>query len=315
LLIIRRDTDHYVEWYYDMPTPKHYFLQYMPLENDQLVDKTQNCIGVAESPLFIEEIEDAYGIYNVREFFDFIDYSSFYTFFTENRVDVPRFLRKTKSVRRSVNDLEFIKFNNYFMRKGMRYRTLNLLNTSLFNLHTDFKDLKDLVSSTPSSWKDFYLLFTNLRLRESYKQFSFDKNEVTTFGNTQGPLYKDILTCWYNHRILFQNIHDLLPVFCFYIYKVDKQIFKNTRGRSGKYTFIWKYVTQYKRPQLAMSWIMKELRITPGRTLPDRLMSLLRNFIFSHRKTWVWRVKKFSHNYVYRNCRFTLAESYRTVTR
>ena len=197
----------------------------------------------------------------------------------------------------------------------MRYRTLNLLNTSLFNLHTDFKDLKDLVSSTPSSWKDFYLLFTNLRLRESYKQFSFDKNEVTTFGNTQGPLYKDILTCWYNHRILFQNIHDLLPVFCFYIYKVDKQIFKNTRGRSGKYTFIWKYVTQYKRPQLAMSWIMKELRITPGRTLPDRLMSLLRNFIFSHRKTWVWRVKKFSHNYVYRNCRFTLAESYRTVTR
>ena len=27
-------------------------------------------------------------------------------------------------------------------------------------------------------------------------------------------------------------------LFSFYIYKVDKQIYKNSRGRSGKYTFV-----------------------------------------------------------------------------
>ena len=35
----------------------------------------------------------------------------------------------------------------------------------------------------------------------------------------------------------------MLPMFSFYIYKVDKKIFKNTRGKSGKFTFIWKYIT------------------------------------------------------------------------
>jgi hypothetical protein len=30
----------------------------------------------------------------------------------------------------------------------------------------------------------------------------------------------------------------LKPLFYFYIYKVDKQIYKNSRGKSGKYTFL-----------------------------------------------------------------------------
>lgn len=37
------------------------------------------------------------------------------------------------------------------------------------------------------------------------------------------------------------------PIFTLYIYKVNKNIYKNTRGKSGKFTFIWKYVPLYKR--------------------------------------------------------------------
>lgn len=104
-------------------------------------------------------------------------------------------------------------------------------------------------------------------------------------------------------------------MFSFYIYKVDKQIFKNTRGKSGKYTFIWKYVTQYKRIFLVMYWLLKELRMMQGRTIGDRLTQLLRGFIFNPSGTWIHKIKKFSTNYVYRNCRRTLAEHYRTVTK
>jgi hypothetical protein len=104
-------------------------------------------------------------------------------------------------------------------------------------------------------------------------------------------------------------------MFSFYIYKVDKQIFKNTRGKSGKYTFIWKYVASYKRQFLVMFWLAKELRMMPGRAFPDRLLQLLKTFIFTPKKTLIFKVKKFSHNYVYRNCRHTLAEHYRTVTK
>jgi len=36
----------------------------------------------------------------------------------------------------------------------------------------------------------------------------------------------------------FKNVNSLKPLFHFYVYKVDKQIYKNSRGKSGKYTFL-----------------------------------------------------------------------------
>lgn len=109
---------------------------------------------------------------------------------------------------------------------------------------------------------------------------------MLTFGNTQNRLYKDIVTNLQIDRILFANAEMMLPMFSFYIYKVDKKIFKNTRGKSGKYTFIWKYVTPYKRFMLVMFWLMRELKITQGRQIKDRLRGLLHTFIFHPKQTW-----------------------------
>jgi len=41
----------------------------------------------------------------------------------------------------------------------------------------------------------------------------------------------------------------------------------------------------------------------------------MKTLFFTPNQTWVWRAKKFSHNYVYRNCRLTLAETYVTSTK
>ena len=40
------------------------------------------------------------------------------------------------------------------------------------------------------------------------------------------------------NNILTQNFKKFNYLFSFYIYKVDKQIYKNSRGKSGKYTFV-----------------------------------------------------------------------------
>lgn len=104
-------------------------------------------------------------------------------------------------------------------------------------------------------------------------------------------------------------------MFAFYVYKIDKQIFKNTRGKSGKFTFIWKYVTNYKRPLLVMHWLVKEARMSPGRTFSDRLLYAVTRLTRHPRTTLIFRLKKFSTNYVYRNARLTLATTYRTVTK
>jgi hypothetical protein len=141
------------------------------------------------------------------------------------------------------------------------------------------------------------------------------KNEVTTFGHRINPVGKHIEDDWNLDTLFFKNMYQMLPMFSFYIYKVDKKIYKNTRGKSGKFTFLWKYVAPYKRIMLVMHWLLKELRVKQGRSLNDRLVVLLNTLFNTPEKTWVWRIRKFSHAYVYRNSRRTLAETYRTVTK
>jgi hypothetical protein len=127
--------------------------------------------------------------------------------------------------------------------------------------------------------------------------------------------HKLILPIWSLNNWFFKYVYQNLPIFAFYIYKVDKKIFKNTRGKSGKFTFIWKYITPYKRMFLVMHWLAKELRIKSGRTLRDRLNLLIHDIVSQSKLTWIYKVKKFSHNYVYKNSRYSLAENYKTATK
>jgi hypothetical protein len=78
-------------------------------------------------------------------------------------------------------------------------------------------------------------------------------------------------------RILTRFIKESQPLFTLYIYKVSKSIYKNTRGKSGKFMFTWKYVPVYKRLFLISSWLIKELRVLPQRDLTSRLVQLIRN--------------------------------------
>ena len=64
-----------------------------------------------------------------------------------------------------------------------------------------------------------------------------------------------------------------------------------------------------------MHWLLKELRVRPGRSFNDRLLSTIRAITLNPKQTWIHRIRKFSQNYVYRNARQTLAEHHRTVTR
>ena len=47
--------------------------------------------------------------------------------------------------------------------------------------------------------------------------------------------------------VLNKLLQTTKPLFSLYITKVSKNIYKNTRGKSGKYLFVWKYVPDYKR--------------------------------------------------------------------
>jgi hypothetical protein len=51
------------------------------------------------------------------------------------------------------------------------------------------------------------------------------------------------------------------------------------------------------------------------KSINGRLDFLINQILFNVNSLWIYRIKKFSYNYVYYNCRNTLARTYRTVTR
>lgn len=311
MIIFDKKIEYTVEWYYPENLEIDNLEQYVIPDNDYFIKKMKNKTYIMDEVSFFDEIEDNYGLYNLFEDFDYIKYSAFYSFFINNSIDVPRFFKKTKSVKRSYFSNDYIRFVNYLMRSGKKSKSIKIVNLSIFSIENSFFLKKE----NSFIWKNNYILIS--------KAFFKKKNNINTF-NFNSTYENEYLSKFtknttefemnhYNRSILMRNINELLPIFSFYVYKVDKKIFKNTRGKSGKYTFIWKYVTTYKRRSLVMFWLMRELRISEGRSLINRLTNLINNFVFSFKKTWIYKVRKFSHNYVYRNCKNTLAENYVTV--
>jgi len=92
--------------------------------------------------------------------------------------------------------------------------------------------------STSGEWKQFYLVFSQMFFDSDYLLPQMSGETVLSVRGEQTSTARHFPTVYDTFYKLMKNINQLLPLFNFYIYKVDKRIYKNTRGRSGKYTFI-----------------------------------------------------------------------------
>ena len=279
-------------------------------------DRFFPCLQTKKTPELVYLLLEEYGTQeSITEFF-YLKQRTFTSFFRENQVDVPRCFNATGSVRRSNNELHLLKLNNYLMRDGKRAQSFNYLSKSLWRLFSNPNENDERPFKANYSWKTIFLNFNYLAgSSQKLSEFTTFVETPASYGHLFDVNSKFIFDKWNFYKWLFKNVYQILPMFSFYIYKVDKKIFKNTRGKSGKHTFIWKYVASYKRMFLVMHWLLKELRVKQGRSLSDRLDLLLKSIVVSPQTTWAYKVKKFSHNYVYRNSRQTLAETYRTSTK
>lgn len=315
-IAVTKNIEHHIERHYEIESDKNYILQQLDIGEEFYEDRLQHCLSISESIEFLDVILEHYGEHESIDDFEYLKERTFTSFFRDNSIDVPRCFTKTKSVRRSINQIDLLKLNNYLMRDGKRLKVFKHLSSSLWSILNDYKSKNLKTYKTNLTWRDIYLTFNYLTYdADRHKSLPAAKEELTTYGHTMLPIGKFIEDEWNFNTLIFKNMYQMLPLFSFYIYKVDKKVFKNTRGKSGKFTFIWKYITPYKRLFLVMHWLLKELRIKPGRSMADRLGATLQALCLSPKKTWMWKVRKFSHNYVYRNSRKTLAESYRTVTK
>jgi hypothetical protein len=243
-----------------------------------------------------------------------LDYSAFNTFFSSSKVDIPRCLLASGSSRRRINRHLLLKFSNYIMRKGKRQLTLDIL---LKSVRTSYSShLASTYSNVHTlNWQTIFNLFSSAYYLNRYTQYpsNIDFKNLYEFSyNFIGKEHNNSLDM---RNIVLTHINSINPLFSFYVYKVDKAIYKNSRGRSGKYTFIWKYLAPYKRRQLVLAWIAKEIKMQPGRTLDDRISSIVQSIYSSPDSLFINKVQSFSTNYVYRNARKSLCETYRTTTK
>lgn len=215
--------------------------------------------------------------------FTYLRINLFNLFFSKSKVEVPKPLLNLKTLINPINQVTVFKFNNYLMLHGLFLKSLLSLNLAWHNSQTilNTSTLKQL-----NWWRIYsHIIYSNYNTLEKHTN-----NTLKYFLNK-----------------FFKKIQ---PIFTLYIYKINKNIYKNTRGKSGKFMFVWKYVPVYKRLFIVSTWLIKELRVLPQKSLKARLTQLIINVYKNPLKTWPNRVKVFSYNYIYKNCYKTLASTY-----
>jgi hypothetical protein len=64
---------------------------------------------------------------------------------------------------------------------------------------------------------------------------------------------------------------------------------------------------------LVMRWVVKDIKFFQSKTFLDRLIKTFQNIAISPEKSFAWKSKTFSHNYVFKNFRKSLMSSLKTT--
>lgn len=247
------------------------------------------------------------------EKFLFLRQSTITSFFIMNMVDMPICFKKSKSLYTKTFELPLLKFINLIMRGGLKEKTLRGITFTFYNFFQKFF-LKS--SLNYNKWYNIYNLL-------SLTYYGTEKSFINNFLNKPIDLNsKHLLTesgysfnnSLFFKKSLFNKLNDYTPLFSFYVRKVDKSIRKNSRGKSGKYTIIWKYVPLYKRLYVTMRWFLKDLKFQKFKTFDERLLKTIETFLFTPDLSFVYKLRKFTHFFVFQNHKKTLLKTLKSTS-
>lgn len=249
----------------------------------------------------------------------YIRNSSFIKFFINNMIDVPICFKKSYSLKTKNFELPILKFSNFLMKQGKKEKIIRLLFSAFRFFFKNIKLDNSKSNELIFSWFSIYLFISNTfnitkKNENKFLNFKFENMLNLNFSSILNDNNKNINTSFFIKNYLFFLLSKVSPIFSYFIYSVDKNIRKYSRGRSGKYTFIWKFIAPYKRTNLSIRWIIKDIKFDQNKTFNLRLIKTFENLLISPEKSFSWKSKVFSHNYVFKNFRKTLMSSLRTTS-
>lgn len=285
-----------------------------------LIQKHDSIPDVPSQQLLPESSLQSYHSYTFLEEFRYMKRSTFTNFFIENMIDVPICFKKSHSLKTKNFELLTLKFSNLLMRQGKSEKTIRQVFTGLRALTNKLKVGKVALYDDRLNWLELYYTINSFFY---YNNTEKDHNQIYNF-NYQKELYTLSHHCLTGEEMFIDTKHFLknfllsfltkiTPVFSYFIYSVDKNIRKFSRGKSGKYTFLWKYVASYKRPHLALRLVARDIRFYESRKFNERLIKIWKDLLLTPEQSFIWKSKTFSHNYVFKNFRKSLMSSLRTT--
>ena len=200
-------------------------------------------------------------------------------------------LRKSKPLVKAkytlTEDLH-IKFFKMFIRSGnveRVLRTFNLAFSSLLTYQHTSKPLDD--------YRFFYkgLVYSSETL-QTYKYKDLVLNESRSKSNTSDML-----------KLILK---DYLPSFAFKVQKVDKQVQKFSRGKSGKYSLSWSYLPPQKRWFVLLQWLKRDFVFQKNSTIHARFQQGLQTLFVNPHDTSLVQTRKFVHSFIFKKFRKVL---------
>jgi hypothetical protein len=130
------------------------------------------------------------------------------------------------------------------------------------------------------------LLQTNSLNVNGFSNFKFQELINLKHNNIFVNNDKTINISLFLKNYLYFLLSKVSPIFSYFIYSVDKNIRKYSRGKSGKYVFIWKFIAPYKRIHLAIRWLIKDIKFNQSRIFNERLSKTFDSLVFAPEKSF-----------------------------
>lgn len=189
-------------------------------------------ITAFHNDLYLNKYDNYVFIFNN---FSYLKNSLFISFFIDNMIDVPICFKKSHSLKRVALNIPLLKFINFLMRKGKKEKITKLFFKAFRIFLLEFKKMNPLFFFFKRNFLKVFLFLNNFF---NYISFS-NEQKIELFGNNIFTLSTKLISSDFFLKNLFlTQISKIFPIFSYFIYSVDKNIRKYSRGKSGKYVFI-----------------------------------------------------------------------------
>jgi hypothetical protein len=227
---------------------------------------------------------------------------------------MPICFKKSKSLYSKTFELPLLKFTNLIMRGGLREQVMKNMTLSFTRCFSQiFKNI-NLINFI--KWEYLYSHLLTITYSNN-KSFSSSLLNTALDLHSKHTLVEEHIVfndSLFLNKFLFYKLNEFLPLFSFYIRKVDKSIRKHSRGKSGKYTIMWKYVPIYKRLYITTRWLLKDLKFQKSKTFNERLFKTLETFLTTPESSFVFKLRKFTHYFVFQNFKKTLFRTLKSTS-